>query len=229
MLSDADVALFDALSQHLKDIKLIDQNVHGYVNTLKNLEELMVDLRLRTGVHFATRHSRTNKRAEIKVCAPEDRLAVLNEGITHSTRFLWQLKGKVGIPELTCPFSSGKYFLKECEHGKRYQINNKRPLLPGQRSRKRTSKKQNCPASLQVKEVLLFPEYSISEEDFEKNDYQKRTAKLVAIQALKRDLLSKKNVLRKYRYYVSIPLVCAHNHECIVTHPLHPLILQKLD
>ena len=231
MLSDADVALFNALSQHIKDIKLIDQTVHGYVNTLKNFEELMIDLNLRTGVQFATRHSRTNKRNELIVGPPisKSQLSFLkahsDNTISHSTRFLWQLKGKVNIPEQSSPFTSGKYFNKVCEHGKQYQSKS----MQGPRARKRSSKKFDCLATLHVKEILLFPEYSIDKDSQHESDYQKRTAKLTAVQALKRDLMAQKNVVKKYRYFVSIPLICVHNHECIVTHPLHPLILQKID
>jgi len=230
MLSDADVSLFNALSQHIKDIKLIGQTVHGYVNTLKNFEELMVDLQLRTGVQFATRSSITNKRNELKVGPPLSKselaylTAVTETTITHSTRFLWQLKGKVGIPEQNSPFTSGKYFNKVCEYGKQYQT---RPQM-GKR-RQKMSKKQDCVATLHVKEIILFPDYTVSKKSPNLTDYQKRMAKLTAVQELKRDLMAKKTVIRKYRYYVNIPLICVHNHECVVTPPLHPLILQKID
>ena len=220
---------------YLNDCVIDAESMYGWVEDEYTLQSFIDDFTGSTGVSFVTRTSGRNKgrkrKGKVKGGGGDD---IEEEGDERcSDRIMFHFKSSVlPIPELPFPFTCANYTTKECLHGRRYQTwedkvlkkAERETLLPLEhadyarpnvliqnRSENRCIKKVACEATMYIKEITVYPQYTLECEGAAKA-YHIRKAKTMAMEQLKRDIALGVEVERKPRFYLKVPLVAAHNH-----------------
>ena len=211
---------------------------YGYVDGEENLEVLFEKFRQVSGMYFPTEHKRAR---------------TTDSGSHFSeVRPIFSLKGKaINIEFCGMPFTSEATTNKTCLFGKDTKAKTKQKKkasnLPSQpnehqyhaketikrKPRHQVTKKKDCPAQLVVKEVLMYPEYSLDPKFNLASERKRREMKAEKLNLLTKHLKQGKVVSFK-RFHVQLPSDEAHeNHEVgnlgdLLAQPIHEKIKEKI-
>ena len=123
---------------------------------------------------------------------------------------------------------------------KQYEAHDMDPSVPlpvNKKRRNKPTKKRNCPAVLHVREVVLFPDFSVDIDKIMDLKYHVRQEKAQLLLKLKDALSAHKTkgepLKCTHRFYLNLPLPevhIGHPHPCGGVMPiLHPSVTEKID
>lgn len=109
------------------------------------------------------------------------------------------------------PFLVAETKLLECQFGPKYF---KQKPVKGKRLWLQSSRKSGCPAQVEVKKFVLFPEFGVSERERSGlSSWKLRNLQEEQIKAIKEELRSKKSLKTTVKYFISLPQEELHlNH-----------------
>ena len=224
--------------EYLQDSRKDGKYLYGHVDGEENLEVLLEKFRQVSGMYFPT---------ESKRCRSTDSGAHFSE-----RRPLFSMKGKfIDISFCGIPFTAESTTNKTCLFGKdnnaKAKQRKKDSMVPAQpnehgyqatiikrKPRHQVSKKKDCPAQLILKEVLMYPEYSLDRKFNLASVRKKKAMKQEKLNLLTKDL-KEGNVVNSFkRFYVQLPSHEAHeNHEVgnlgdLLAQPIHEKVVEKI-
>ena len=214
---------------------------YGYVDGEENLEVLFEKFRQVSGMYFPTVSKRSRE----------------NDGGSHFSvaRPLFSLSGKyINIEFSGMPFTSEATTDKTCMFGKDTKAKSKQakkdrvalqPMVYNEhgynavsstkkKPRHQVTKKKDCPAQLVVKEVIMYPEYSLDPKTFNLASLRKKKEMKQNKLNLLTSALKQGQIASFKRFYVLLPSNEAHqNHEVgnlgdLLAHPIHKKSRKKI-
>ena len=214
---------------------------HGHVDGEENLEALFEKFRQVSGMYFPTVNSRSRE----------------NDGGSHFSvaRPLFSLSGKyINIEFSGMPFTSEATTDKTCMFGKDTNAKSKQkkkdraalqPMVYNEhgynavsskkkKPRHQVTKKKDCPAQLVVKEVTMYPGYSLDETFNLASTRKQKEMKQNKLNLLTSALKQGQVVTSFKRFYVKLPSNEAHQNHAVgnlgdlLAQPIHEKVKDKI-
>ena len=229
----------DKITDLLGGMRKEREYFYGYVDGEENLEVLLEKFRQVSGLYFPTETSRARS---------TDSGAHFSE-----SRPLFSLKGKtINIEFSGIPFTSEATTNKTCMFGKdtKAKAKQKKGSTPSQpnvynehgynltsvirkKPRHQVTKKKDCPAQLVIKEVKMYPGYSLDQRFNLASDRKRRDMKQEKLNMLSKDL-KEGHVASFRRFYLQLPSDEAHENHVVgnlgdlLAQPIHQKIKEKI-
>ncbi|XP_049776185.1 uncharacterized protein LOC126164293 isoform X1 [Schistocerca cancellata] len=185
----------------LKDFRVSEDGlISGYCNSLEEVETLLDQLKT-VGFSYCVRSSRFK----------EPSSDVMKSKTKH---FFKQMQGHVPIPFFGCAFAVESVWSRHCVLGPKYYKSKESSVpehledhvTPRKRLRIMDTRKSNCPATLNMKCIRVYPDYSMHSA----TEHRDTKAKVLA--SLQKDLALPCPPKSYLRYYLTASPASAHTH-----------------
>ncbi|XP_049796367.1 uncharacterized protein LOC126213169 isoform X5 [Schistocerca nitens] len=185
----------------LKDFRVSEDGlISGYCNSLEEVETLLDQLKT-VGFSYCVRSSRFK----------EPSSDVMKSKTKH---FFKQMQGHVPIPFFGCAFAVESVWSRHCVLGPKYYKSKESSVpehledhvTPRKRLRIMDTRKSNCPATLNMKCIRVYPDYSMHSA----TEHRDTKAKVLA--SLQKDLALPCPPKSYLHYYLTASPASAHTH-----------------
>ncbi|XP_072050928.1 uncharacterized protein [Amphiura filiformis] len=210
-------------NEHFQEVEIILEN-HGYIFSTRTSKCFGKQTQGTTGT---TGDGRVKVEDENQVAIAQSPCSQSISDHKRERKISLMFRCLPCIPDMGVPFNMVKVIHKDCKYGTSYWKQSK-DTTQGDKSeagrssdheryvkkqrRIRNSFKKDCKATMIIREIQMYPEYSVEEQ---KNNWGRRKAREAMIQKLHRDLNSNTPPESFTRFWVTVPLTACHND-----HPL---------
>ena len=229
----------DKVLQCVNNLQERDNYYYGYVDSPDSLDDLLERYRQVTGLYFPTATNRSR--------LSDSGAHFSNE---NNKRPMFLMNGKVPIDFCGTPFTAERTIIKSCMFGKdtkakekeknksvNQTINEHQYQAPPikKKPRHQTTKKKDCRAQIVIKEVCMYPMYSIDLNEYNSASTRvKRVLKQQQLEKLSLDIKAGSITDSFERFYFKLPTDGAHDkHEVgnlgdLLAQPIHEKVRDKI-